>query len=173
MPKITTFPSDDKIPVFAEVADRVEFIADLMEGLCWKRGKSAKVLAKAWNLSKSAIENYSSEASRRIEADASHVRRLVSQLGEEMLITAYRAGKAKDFSMLAQRLSEISGANAPIKQEINVTDDASPAKARELLGTAFRGDVGKRPDHEPDDDSRIPPETDGFHEMMTDAVTDD
>lgn len=143
MPKITTFPIAENIPVFAEVADRVEFIADLMEGLCWKRGKSAKVLAKAWGLSTSTVENYSGEASRRIEADASHVRRLVSQLGESMLIDAYKSGKAKDFSMLAQRLAEISGANAPTKQEVKIDADPSADRAKRLMANVFGGSAGK------------------------------
>lgn len=144
MPKIKTFPEPENIPVFAEVADRVEFIADLMEGMCWKRGKSAKVLAKAWGLSKSAVENYSAEASRRIEIDASSVRRLASVQGEELMTDAYLSKDAKAWALVVKQLSEISGANAPIKQEISVTDDASPARARELLGLQFRGNVGKQ-----------------------------
>lgn len=147
MPKITEFPSEDKIPVFAEVADRVEFICDLMEGMAWKRGKSAKILAKAWGLSKSAVESYSAEASRRVTADADSIRRLATVQGEELMAAAFKAGKAKDWALIVKQLADISGANAPIKQEISVTDDASPARARELLGGAFRGTVGKTDDN--------------------------
>lgn len=144
MPKIKTFPSEENIPVFADVADRVEFIADLMEGMCWKRGKSAKVLAKVWGLAKSTVEGYSAEASRRIEIDASSVRRLASVQGEELMTAAYLNANAKDWALVVKQLSEISGANAPIKQDIQITDEASPVRARELLGVQFRGNVGKR-----------------------------
>lgn len=141
MPKITTFPSVSDIPVFAEVADRVEYIADLMEGLAWKRGKSAKVLAKVWNLSKSTVESYSSEASRRIEIDASSLRRLASVQGEDLMDIAYRAGNAKEWAVVVKQLAEISGANAPSKQEVVVSSDAN---ARELMANVFRVSTGKQ-----------------------------
>ncbi len=169
MPKIKTFPSEENIPAFAEVADRVEFIADLMEGMCWKRGKSAKVLAKVWGLSKSAVENYSAEASRRVEADASSLRRLAGVQGEELMTAAYLAGKAKDWATIVKQLADISGANAPIKQDINVTDDASPTRARELLGTAFRGDVGKRGQ---ESENATEPESEPSEVMITDMDSD-
>ena len=161
MPKFTTFPLEENIPILTEVEDRVEFISDLMEDMVWHKGKSAKILAKRWGLAKGTVEGNAAEASRRITADADQVRRNISVMGEKLLRDAHRTGKAKDFSMLGKLLAEISGANAPVKQDIQITDDASPARARELLGGAFRGNVGKHsPEHESETDSELEPTTD-------------
>lgn len=144
MPKIIEFPSEDNIPVFAEVADRVEFIADLMESLVWKRGKSAKVLAKAWNLSKSAVENYSAEASRMVTADRDTAARDISVICASMMAKAYRDGKAKDAAVIGKLWAEVSGANAPQKQEITIDAGSVNAdRARKLMNNVFGGTAGK------------------------------
>lgn len=155
MPKITTFPAADNIPVYAEVADRVEFIADLMEGLCWKRGKSAKVLAKAWNLSKSTVESYSAEASRQVTADRDTAARDISVICSELMKSAYLDGRTKDAAMIGKLWADVSGANAPAKQEVQINTDAN---ARELMGRVFRTETGKdAKELENDSDSELEP----------------
>ena len=158
MPKFASFPSEENIPILTEVEDRVEFISDLMEDMVWHRGKSAKILAKRWGLAKGTVENHAAEASRRVTADADTVRRTITAQGTKLMADAYRSGKAKDWSLVSKLMAEVSGANAPVKHDIAVTDDASPARARELLGTQFRGNVGKQTEEpesaiegEPDD----------------------
>lgn len=142
MPKFTSFPAEEDIPILTDVESRVEFISDLMEDMVWHRGKSAKILAKRWGLSKGTVENNASEASRRVTADAETVRRTITAQGTKLMTDAFRGGKAKDWSLVSKLLAEVSGANAPVKQEISINDDASPARAKELLGLAFRGNVG-------------------------------
>ncbi len=151
MPKITTFPSEENIPVFAEVADRVEFIADLMEGLCWKRGKSAKVLAKRWNLAKSTVESYSAEASRQITADREHAARTITVICENLMRDAAINGKVKDAAVIGKLWAEVSGANAPTKQEVTISaENVNEERGRRLMQRVFGGSAGKT---DPDDDS--------------------
>ncbi len=143
MPKITIFPSEDKIPVFAEVADRVEFIADLMEGLAWKRGKSAKILAKVWNLSVNSVEHYSAEASRQVTADRDTAAREISTICRDMMTQAFRDGKAKDAAIVGKLWADVSGANAPSKQDLNIAVNPDRERSRKLMNAIFSGGVGK------------------------------
>lgn len=131
----------DEIPVLSTVSERVDFIADLMYDLRWVTGKTGKLLAKAWNLDISTIQNYSSEASRRVTVDSESAKRDITAGALKLFAGAVKSNDAKSAAVIGKLLADVSGANAPIEQKIDI--ESTPDRARRLMATAFVGDVGK------------------------------
>jgi hypothetical protein len=134
----------------ATVADRVNFIADMMERLEWVRGKSARRLAREWGIPVSTLVNYSAEASRRVTADADEVRREITARGVSMLRTAHENNQAKDFAALGKLLADVSGANAPAEHKITSTT-MSPQEVTRLVREKFGAGAHPPPDEEDDE----------------------
>lgn len=116
------------------VSDRIDFIADIMSELQWVRGKTGKKLAKHWGLSESTLGGYAAEASRRVTAPADEIRREVTIRGLQRLAHA----DDKSFAAIGKLLADVSGANAPNKQEIALeAGTATPGRAKDIMALAF------------------------------------
>lgn len=139
------------IPTLPDVESRVDYIVDIMERLDWKRGKTAKVLAKAWGLSEKTVEGYSSEASRRVTADKDTATRDITVAMQKLLQQALAAGKAKDAAMVGKLLADVSGANAPSRSVVELDTVKTPAAARAEMSKYF-GSVGEGTETDNDGD---------------------
>jgi hypothetical protein len=107
----------------AEVAARVNTIANMMRAGAWKRGRSAEALAELWKLSVSTVENYSAEAWRRVCAesdDAAKARPTIAGTVATSLAQAAEAGEYKAVAALADVWSKVVGARAPEKHQHQV-----------------------------------------------------
>ena len=125
------------------VIERVDYIADVMAACAWETGKTGKVLAKHWGLSVSTVEGYSAEASRLIVADPTTWKRELATGAAKLYRQAIANGDARSAKMMADVLSEVTGAAAPTKQEIAHTiGEATPKTARDVMADVFKGDIG-------------------------------
>jgi hypothetical protein len=148
-------PGADVVPSHARVTpsveERINHITGMMERLEWQRGKSARVLAEQWGLKVGTVENDSAEASRRVTADADEVRRDITLGGRKLLQKALADDDAKSFATVGKLLADVSGANAPVKQEIAAAvGEISPEVAARLVREAF-GTHGAMPAEGGDD----------------------
>ncbi len=130
--------------------ERVEYIMSLMEAGQWRRGRTYKLLAQEWGLSKSTVGDCSAEASRRVRKNIMDPDGIAVDVGvvlSEALFDAvedaktYRGEreglKARDQVLAAAKiLSDVSGASAPLKHEVQTTE-ATPERARQLMEKAF------------------------------------
>jgi hypothetical protein len=119
------------------VDDRIDFIVDLMANLEWERGKTAKKIAAAWDLSIKTVEGYSATASRIVVADEDDARRDITAGCRKLMRDALQDGNAKDFGVVGKLLAEVSGAKAPEKHQVGALDDVTPQKAREVMAGLF------------------------------------
>lgn len=143
-------PTLEQIPARPEtVEDRVEYIVDLMGELRWDRGKTIRLLAQKWDLAESTIKNYSAEAQRYITADEDDARRDITAGCRELFRQCVANGDAKGAKAIGELWATVSGAKAPEKQLIGTLEEATPARAREVMAGLF-GDVT------PPDDSPKP-----------------
>lgn len=128
------------------VEERTAYIADVMASLNWERGKTAKVLADVWGVSKSTVENYSAEASRRVTGDAEDARRDISAGCRKLFREAVEGGvdRAKEAKAVGELWASVSGAKAPERHQIG-TLEATPEAAAAAVRAAF-GDQAKRDD---------------------------
>jgi hypothetical protein len=123
-------------PVPATVAERVAYIADLMERLEWNRGL-AKVIGASWDLAESTIQNYSAEASRLVCADADDARRDITAGCRELFKKAVRCNDPKGAKAVGELWADVAGAKAPEKHQIGALGEMTPAKAREVMSELF------------------------------------
>jgi hypothetical protein len=125
------------------VAERVDYIGDLMFEWQWERGKTGKKIAAHWGMSQSVIDDYATEASRRVIGDVNSIKRDVTAVASKLLFYSARAGNIGDVWKMADTLAKISGANSPTKQEMVIAvGDSTPKTAREIMSAVFKGDVG-------------------------------
>lgn len=133
-----TVPAGLTIPALPEtVAERVSFVADLMESLQWVRGKTGLAIANAWGLSESALKTYAAEASRLVTADADDARRDITAGCRKLFRDAVFDGDAKSAKAVGELWADVAGAKAPEKHQIGALDDLTPAKAREVMAEMF------------------------------------
>lgn len=118
------------------VEDRVDLIAGMMERLEWERGKSARVLAAQWGLAVPTVEGNAAEASRRVTGDRDEAARDITAGARRLFRQAVNDGNAKDAKAIGELWASVSGANAPVKQEI-MMGAASPTDAARLVREAF------------------------------------
>jgi hypothetical protein len=130
--------------------ERVEFIMSMMEAGTWRRGRTYKLLAEEWGLSKSTVGDCSAEASRRVRKHIMDPDGIAVDVGvvlSDALFDAVedaktyrgeRGGlKARDQILAAAKiLSDVSGASAPQRHEVQTTE-ATPEKARQLMEKHF------------------------------------
>jgi hypothetical protein len=143
-----------EIPTGLSVEGRVAYIADLMERLEWVRGKTGKQLAAAWGLAQATVDAHACEASRRVTADATEIRREITVRGLQRLASAE---DDKSFAALGKLLADVSGANAPQRAEV-LSTSATPAEAARLVREMFGGQ-GAKPEAEGADE--VPPSSPG------------
>lgn len=122
------------------VADRVDYIADLMRDLQWRRGKTGKELAQVWGVSKAAVEKYAAEASRRVRAevqDPDEVGRTVCSALSQVLQKTMAKGEYRTTVRAADTWAQIAGAKAAEKHEVSTTIEATPADASKVMKDLF------------------------------------
>lgn len=103
------------------VEPRVEQIADLMARGMWVTRVSAKQLAQEWGVSKTTIEHYAAEASRRVRADRGTLDQVRDgQLAKLEMIVMQAIGKKEYRTAVAaiEAAAKISGTVAAQKHEI-------------------------------------------------------
>jgi hypothetical protein len=153
-------PSLEEIPARPDsVEGRVEYIADLMAELRWDRGKTIRFLSQRWELAESTIKNYSAEAQRYITADEDDCRRDITAGCRELWRQCVANGDAKGAKAIGDLWATVSGAKAPEKQLVGNLEEATPARAREVMAGLF-GDVtppDAAPVREPDTGSEEDP----------------
>jgi hypothetical protein len=103
------------------VEERVEYIADLMGDLKWRRGKTSKALCEIWGVAKSTVENYSAEASRLVTSDEATAKRDITAGARKLFVAAVEVGDAKGAKAMGDLWAAISGAKAPDKHEHKVS----------------------------------------------------
>ena len=114
-------------------AERVDYIADVMERLEWQRGKTGKSLAGIWGVAVSTVNNYAAEASRRVTADAEEAKRDISAGCRRLFKDAVDNCDAKSARAVGELWAAVSGAKAAERHEHKVTgvslDDLDDLKA--------------------------------------------
>ena len=134
----------EDVPLFDNVDDRVDYIIGLMRDFLWVTGKTSKILADKWQLSKATIERYSAEASRQVLANRSEYHRDITTGAMKLFAQAVANNDPKGAAVIAKVLADVTGANAPVKQEITVDSNTiNPNKAREAMAAIFAGGVGE------------------------------
>lgn len=119
------------------VEERIDHIVGMMERFEWVRGKSAPALAAEWGLATNTVEHAAAEASRRCTGDADEARRDISMGARRLLRDAVKNGDAQAFKQVADVWAQVSGAKAAEKHQFGGLDNATPGKARELMGELF------------------------------------
>lgn len=133
------------------VADRVRYIADLMEALDWERGKTGPVLAEVWGTGEAVVRKYAAEASRLVTASEEDARRDISVGCKKLFRNAVRDGSARDAKAVGELWATVSGAKAPEKHSVSVGAEPSPAEAARLVRERFGGHAMKDDDDAPGD----------------------
>ena len=130
--------------------ERVQYIMSLMEAGQFRRGRTYKLLADEWGLSRSTVGHDTAEASRRVRQHIMDPDGIAVDVGvvlSDALFDAvedaktYRGGreglKARDQIIAAAKvLADVSGATAPQKLDVQ-TSEATPERARQLMSEAF------------------------------------
>lgn len=119
---------------------RIEIVADLMRTAKFRRGRTAKELAKKWELSLDRVHDLTAEASKRVVAEfrdpervtikvASSLERIID---EEMAKPSSRR-QSRNIIEAGKVLLLLTGANAPERHDVNVNSVTleAIAKARE------------------------------------------
>lgn len=134
---------DGPKPCAPPVHERVQIIEDMMLKLEWKRGRTARFLAREWGLAESVVRGHASEASRRVRkdyCDTGEALRDISLVLTETMTSAHHEGDRQNAIRAAQVLGQVSGATAPFRHEHVITDPeaVTPAKAREKMREFFK-----------------------------------
>lgn len=146
MTKKASAPVAPKLPANIEgtelacttVAQRVNWIADVMRRGQWIRGASGPQLARVWGLSDSRVEDLSSEAWRRVCEEADDIDVIRPNIAGVLLVNLERASAKEDFRAVAQVadvLARIVGAKAANR----LTEEDARRKYRELTGQDWPG----------------------------------
>ncbi len=104
----------------AEIAERVDYIYNIMARGEWEPGKSGKPLAIEWGISIPRVEQLASEAWRRVARDANNpdiIRPEISAILRKNLHKADKQGSFNAIAKLADTYSKIIGARAPERHE--------------------------------------------------------
>lgn len=94
----------------------------MMRDFSWRTGVSGPGLALEWKLSRSSVEKYAAEASRRVRAefsDPAEVQRLTGAALAKVLHEASQDGDRRNVIRAAAELARIFGAVAPSRHEIS------------------------------------------------------
>ena len=100
---------------------RVDHIADLMARGLWITRTSAKQLASEWGVSKTTIEHYAAEASRRVRADRGTLDQVRDGQLSRLEMIAIQAISKKEFRTAVAAIeaaAKISGTMAAQKHEV-------------------------------------------------------
>ncbi len=119
------------------MAERVAFVAELMNALAWDRGKTGKVIAEAWGLSESALKTYAAEAHRLVTADPDEARRDITAGCRRLFRQAVNSGNAKAARAVGELWADVAGAKAPEKHQVGTLDEVTPEKARQVMRELF------------------------------------
>jgi hypothetical protein len=116
-----------------EAPERRAFIARLMGAGLWVRGESAPQLAAHWGYATKTIEGDSAEASAFLRAAmpaAGDARAQVVAIAQSALEDAAQekdhSKRAKVKLDAAKVIAQVTGANAPVRQQVQVTDGDEP-----------------------------------------------
>jgi hypothetical protein len=119
------------------VRERVAYIVELMSELEWDGRASIHALSEAWELSESAIKQYSAEASRLVTGDEETARRDITAGCRRLFKRAVAGDDAKAARAVGELWAQVSGAKAPEKHQHGLLDEISPNKAREVMAGLF------------------------------------
>lgn len=116
-----------------EAPERRAYVFQLMAACLWVRGESAPILAAHWGYSVKTIEGDSAEASKLLRAAmpaAEDARALVVNLALSAAEDAATIGDASKRSKAkvdaGKLLAQVTGANAPVKHQVQTTDGDEP-----------------------------------------------
>lgn len=108
--------------------EKVRVVMEIMRRLLWTQGKTARVLAARWSTSIAMIEQYSSEAHRRVAAEVEDPDRIKFMVGcalESSLLTALQEKDGRAIARVARTWADISGVSAAIRMRMQVERRAS------------------------------------------------
>ena len=103
------------------VVERVDFCTDLMAREVWITRTTAKQLAAQWGISKTTVEHYACEASRRVRADRGTLDQVRDNQLAKLEMIVHQAIAKKEFRTAVSAIeaaSKIAGTIAPQKHEI-------------------------------------------------------
>jgi hypothetical protein len=92
-----------------------------MERLEWETGRTAPLIAVAWDLAESTIAGYSAEASRLVTGDEHMARRDITAGCRKLFREAVDAGDKRGATAIGTLWAQVSGAKAPERQEHKIT----------------------------------------------------
>ena len=136
---------------------RIEHIANMMRELKFKRGDTAKALAKEWGLQLNAVHHMTAEASKRVSKELLNPDAVKVNIGEKLLQIADEGmrfeGEPKDVAAHRKLVVEagkvlfhLTGANAPKEYRIGAAAELTPEQKRarwlELTGTEWKDSDG-------------------------------
>lgn len=104
----------------ATVAERVDTIASIMRSGAWVRGETGKKLARSWGLAVNTVEQLSSEAWRRVCAEADDAARVRPTIAGTLAVALAQSADDQNHratAMLADTYSRVVGARAPDRVE--------------------------------------------------------
>jgi len=111
--------------------DKVLYCMDIMRELQWKRGKTAPILAKKWDMTINAVESISSEAWRRVKAeitDHDSTSATVCVALERVMTESLEDGDRRNAIDAAKTWATIAGATAPTKIQLGELEKLSDAE---------------------------------------------
>lgn len=120
----------------------IQHICDMMRELTFKRGRTAKDLAKQWGLSVSAVRNMTSEASRIVSREINDPDAVSADVGLALQKTLERALEDDDRRSViagAKVWADITGATAARKVDVEVgeREEITPERAAEIVRARF------------------------------------
>lgn len=140
-------PPESRARVRPTVAERVDEIAAMMRDGKYQRGVTSGVLAEAWGLSVSRVEDLTAEAWRRVCAEADDptmARPNIAGILATNLAKADARECFRDVAKLGDIYSRVIGARAPeVRAEVPLSEEQARAKYRELTGHDWPGTDGK------------------------------
>ena len=158
-------------PKHERPADRVSYIAALMRARQWKTGRTGRELSELWGLALSTLDNYATEASRRVMAEVNNPEAVSASLGvafEAAVDEALEDSRDSEISnrnqsrhalvALGKAWSELAGASAPARVQVEVsvselTPEALRLETVEAMRVLAQADptllleIGKADDH--------------------------
>ena len=114
------------------VAERVDFIAQIQSRGFYKKRTTARQLAAAWGLSKTTIEHYACEASRRVRADHDSIAEARTRALARLDHITVETLKDKDYRVAIDA----------IKTTISITGSAAPQRHKHEVTGADGGPIG-------------------------------
>lgn len=133
------------------VVERIDYIAERMRTLTWKRGGDVKKLAAQWGLDRSLIRNYSAEASRIVAREVTDPTLIQETVGTMLLKALCDAIEDSDtmrgskegltardqIARLGRTWADIAGSMPA--QKIELTERITPERARQIVAERFGG----------------------------------